>query len=306
VATIAEEVGAARQRLQHVGILRDEADIDARLLAEHVLGWTTERFLTHGQTAASDSFTSRYAALVQRRAGREPVAYIVGHQEFWGLEFEVSPGVLIPRPETELVVESALALFPASHSAPAKLSRSGEALAGRLEGNLFELEIADICTGSGCIAVAIARNCPSARITATDVSDAALEVARRNAVRHQVADRVAFRRADLFAGIGDTFDVVAANPPYVPEVDKASLQPEVRDHEPPLALFAGPDGLRVIRRLVSDAPDRLRPGGRLIFEFGFGQAGAVAELISRTPGLKMIELRPDLQGIPRVAIAQRT
>jgi release factor glutamine methyltransferase len=220
--------------------------------------------------------------MVQRRAAREPIAYIVGHQEFWALDFGVSPAVLIPRPETELVVESALALIADG-----------------------AVELADVCTGSGCIAVAIACDRALVRVTATDLSEAALEVAHRNAVRHQVAHRVTFRQADLLAGLDGIFDVIAANPPYVPEADRASLQPEVRDHEPAVALFAGPDGLQTIRRLVGGAPDRLRPGGTLIFEFGFGQAEAVAELISATARLKMIELRPDLQGIPRVALARR-
>ena len=288
MATIFQSVASARQRLRSAGVPPDEADLDARFLAEHVLGWSTERFLTDAHGPATPSFSSRYVALVDRRARREPVAYIVGHQEFWGLQFDVSPAVLIPRPETELVVEAALALL----NTPAPPIRNPE--------------IADVCTGTGCVAVALARERSDARITATDISDAALEVAHRNAVRHQVADRIAFVRADLLAAVVGPFDIIAANPPYVSERDQPTLQPEVRDFEPPLALFAGPDGLDVVRRLVPEAARRLRDGGALVFEFGFGQSHAVEELISGTHGLRMVELRPDLQGIPRVAVARKT
>jgi release factor glutamine methyltransferase len=281
--TIAERVARARARLRAAGITDVEAELDARLLAEHVLGWTTTRYLTDAVGEAPPAFEARYGALVERRARREPVAYIVRHQEFWGLEFEVSRAVLIPRPETELIVESALAIVPAG-SAP---------------------EIADVCTGSGCIAVAIARERPRARLTATELSDDALQVAKRNAVTHLVAERIDFRRANLLAGVDATFDLVVSNPPYVPERDRPSIQPEVRDYEPALALFAGPDGLHVIRALLSETAERLRPGGHLVFEFGFGQADAVTELIARADGLTMIDLRRDLQGIPRAAIARK-
>ncbi|HEY2908026.1 MAG TPA: peptide chain release factor N(5)-glutamine methyltransferase [Vicinamibacterales bacterium] len=281
--TIQQRVAAARKRLRDAGIPPDEADLDGRLLAEHVLGWTPERLLIDERDAETPEFIARYDVLVERRARREPIAYIVGHQEFWGLEFEVAPAVLIPRPETELIVESALALIP--HDQPC--------------------DVADICTGSGCVAVALAKERLLAHIVATELSNAALEIAQRNASRHGTADRISFARADLFGDNGRAFDVVVSNPPYVAEKDRPSIQPEVRDHEPALALFAGPDGLHVIRRLVQEAPARLRPGGSLIFEFGFGQADAVEQLISQTRGLKMIELRPDLQNIPRAALARR-
>jgi release factor glutamine methyltransferase len=280
--TIHQRVAAARKRLCEAGIAPDEAALDGRLLAEHVLGWPPERFLVDSGQAETPEFAARYDVFVERRVRREPIAYIVGRQEFWGLDFEVGPAVLIPRPETELIVESAIALLAADATAV----------------------VADICTGSGCIAVAIARERPRARLVATELSNAALEIAHRNAARHGAADRVTFVRGDLFGDIESGFDVIVSNPPYVADVDRTSLQPEVRDHEPALALFAGPDGLHVIRRLVQEAPARLRPGGSLIFEFGFGQAEAVGQLISETRGLTMIELRHDLQGIPRIALAQ--
>jgi len=277
--TISACVARARERLRAAGIPSEEAELDARLLAEHVLGWTTERFFSESDAPASAEFDARFTALVARREAREPFAYIVGRQEFWGLSFEVSAAVLIPRPETELIVESALS---ALHGVPAPL-------------------VADVGTGSGCLAIAIAIE-RAASIVATDVSDIALAMARRNAERLNVVDRIAFHRTDLLDGVDARFDLIVSNPPYVRAGDRAGLQPEVR-REPDAALFAGEDGLDVIRRLLAAAVDRLKPGGRLMFEFGYGQDDAVAELISATTGLRMIGLRPDLQEIPRVAIA---
>ena len=167
------------------------------------------------------------------------------------------------------------------------------------------IRIADACTGSGCVAVAIARERPSARLVATDISDTALAVARRNAARHGVADRVRLVRADLFRGITGRFDAIVANPPYVPYCDRPALDAEVAHCEPALAIFGGEDGFSVIEQLVPQATDLIREGGMLMFEFGFGQAEAVAELIALTPGIALVGLRNDLQGIPRIAIARR-
>jgi release factor glutamine methyltransferase len=282
--SIRARVTAARQRLYEAGITADTADLDARLIAQHLLGWTTERYLTDANTAPPDGFGAAYDALVGRRRAREPLAYIVGHREFWGLDIEVTPAVLVPRPETELLVESLLECFPAP-AAP--------------------IRIADACTGSGCVAVAIARERPSARLVATDISETALAVARRNAARHGVADRVQLVRADLFRGIAGRFDAIVANPPYVPYCDRPALEAEVARVEPALAIFGGEDGFSVIEQLVPQAKDLIREGGVLMFEFGVGQADAVAELITLTPGLTLVDLRLDLQGIPRIAIARR-
>lgn len=283
LSALGARVAAGRQRLRAAGIPPDEADLDARLLAEHVLGWTTERFLVDAGTRPPPDFEPRYQALIDRRASREPYAYIVGSQEFWGLSFRVTPDVLIPRPETELVVEAALEILPAGGTGVA---------------------IADIGTGSGCIAVTLARERPDARVVATDLSDAALAVARQNAASHAVLNRIALQRADLLDGITGPFDAIVSNPPYVMDGDREGIQPEVR-FEPAAALYAGPDGLDAVRRLVADAPSRLRAAGILIFEFGFGQADAVEQLISQASGLTMVALRRDLQDIPRVAIARR-
>jgi release factor glutamine methyltransferase len=278
------QVAAARQRLRDAGISQVESDLDARLLAQHVLGWTTERFFTDAHGTEPAGFTPQYETLVARRVTREPLAYIVGMREFWGLALEVSPDVLIPRPATELIVEVVLEQF-CERSAP--------------------IAIADVCTGCGCVAVAIAHERPAARIVASDISREALAVARRNASRHGVADRITFTHGDLLDGIGGAFDAIVANPPYVVDRAGPALQPEVRDHEPSVALYGGAEGLDLVTRLVSDAPDRLRPGGLLVFEFGLGQDVEVEELLARTPALTLLGMRRDLQGIARTAVAQR-
>ncbi|MBI3491734.1 MAG: peptide chain release factor N(5)-glutamine methyltransferase [Acidobacteria bacterium] len=283
-SSILARVDEARQRLLEAGVSPNESALDARLLAEHTLGWTAERYFTDANQSEPDDFLSRYAALIARRTAREPVAYIIGRREFWELEFEVTPAVLIPRPSTEFIVEAVLDLFR-DPSAP--------------------LKIADVCTGCGCVAVAIAHEHRAATVTATDISEAALDVARRNATRHGVADRVTFARSDLLGGVAGTFDVIVANPPYVVDEARPVLQPEVRDYEPGVALFGGNDGLGVITRLVAAAPSRLRPGGYFIFEFGFGQDVEVEQLLERAPALTLLELRRDLDGIARTAVARK-
>jgi release factor glutamine methyltransferase len=282
--TIHQYVAAGRERLRRAGISRAEADLDARLLAEHLLGWDAAQFFASADEPPPPEFPARYASLVAERAGRAPTAYIVGRREFWHLELEVSPAVLVPRPETELIVEVALELFPDEST---------------------DLNVIDVCTGSGCLAIALAVERPRARVTATDISEAALEVARRNARRHSVADRVRFVRADLFGDAADVCDLVVANPPYVPERARRSLQPEVRDHEPAVALFAEDEGLGVIRRLVEKTGSRLRSGGYLVFEFGYGQDEDVEQLVSSSHQLELIGLRRDLQGIARAAVVRR-
>jgi release factor glutamine methyltransferase len=282
--TIHARVGAARLQLRAAGVSPVESDLDARLLAQHVLGWTTERFYTDANSAAPDDFAPRYETLIARRVTREPLAYIVGHREFWGLDLEVNPAVLIPRPSTELIVEAILELFPIQQA---------------------PLNIADVCTGCGCVAVAIAHERPAATIVATDISEQALAVARRNAVRHGVANRVSFRHGDLLAGIDGTFDAILANPPYVLDRARPALQPEVRDHEPSVALFGGADGMTLLNRLVHEAPSRLRSGGFLIVEFGLGQDVEIETLFAGARELTLTGIRRDLQGIARTAIATR-
>jgi release factor glutamine methyltransferase len=282
--TIHARVGAAREQLLEAGVSRTESALDARLLAQHVLGWTTEQFYVDAHAPEPDGFVPRYDSLVARRATREPLAYIVGYREFWGLDFEVTPAVLIPRPSTELIVEAVLDLFP---DRPAPLA------------------VADVCTGCGCLAVAIAHERPGATVVASDISHEALVVAHRNAERWDVGDRITFTHADLLAGIDASFDVIVANPPYVLANAGPALAPEVRDHEPAVALYGGADGMTLLTRLVAEAPYRLRPGGYLIFEFGLGQDVEIEELLEQAPELVNVDVRRDLEGIARTAVARR-
>jgi release factor glutamine methyltransferase len=282
VSTIHEQIASARQRLRAAGIPSDEATLDARLLAQHVLGWDAAALLCSGQTPAPDQFGDRYQSVLDRRVTREPLAYITGTKDFWHLTIGVSRAVLIPRPETELLVEAALGRLPAGGRA----------------------DIADVCTGSGCIAVALATERRESRIVATDISEHALRVAQGNIRRHGVGDRIDLLRADLLSGVTAQFDLIVSNPPYVPLGDRAGLQPEVRNFEPSLALFAGGDGLDLFEGLIGHAALRLKPGGFLMFEFGTGQEPAVSALISESPRLTMVAIKSDLQGIPRVAIAK--
>jgi release factor glutamine methyltransferase len=281
--TLQEAVAHGRAQLREAGINDAEAELDARLLAQLALGWDAVQFLTRAGESATSVFVSAYEPLVGRRARREPFAYIAGEKEFWNLTFRVSPAVLIPRPETELIVEAALARH----------------------GGGIPLSIADVCTGSGCLAIAIAHERPLASVVATDISAKALDVARFNASRLHVDSRVVFVETDLLVGVEGIFDLIVSNPPYVPEYERSTLEPEVRDYEPPLALVAGSGGLAVIRSLVDQSLPRLKPGGSLLFEFGFGQAEAVRVMLSSTKGFGDINLIRDLQGIPRTAVARR-
>jgi release factor glutamine methyltransferase len=276
-------VADARRRFRAAGIPPDEAALDARLLAQHVLGWNATRLMTHGDEAAPPQFAPAFERLVIRRLGREPLAYITGSREFWNLDIEVTPAVLIPRPETELLLEAALEHFDRTQA----------------------IRILDVCTGSGCVAVGLGREFPLASVVASDISADALEVARRNLERHGLAGRVRCIIADLLEGLPGPFDLIVANPPYVPTVDAVMLQPEVREFEPASALFAGEDGLQVVRRLVKDAAGALDGDGVLIFEFGAGQEAAVEAVIDRVPSLRLLDVKYDLQDIPRAAVVQR-
>ena len=281
MATVVERVVAARSRLEAAGLSPADAALDADVLARHVLGWDRASLITRGRSNEPDGFERTFEALVSRRARREPVAQIVGVREFWGLEFEVTPDVLTPRPETELVVEEALAFareYVCRH-------------------------VIDVGTGSGCLAVAIALELPAARVTATDASAAALAVARRNAARHAVDDRVTFGCGDLLEGTIGRADLIISNPPYIPDADVLDLQPEVVKYEPHAALSGGPTGLEVMSRLFVQAADHLEERGRLIVEFGFGQAANVVRLAERT-GWRVVGVREDLQGIPRTLVAR--
>ncbi len=292
--TLREIVQAARARLTAAGIDANEAAMDAALLARHALGWDLARLLAHETEAPPDAFTRAFDPLVARRASREPISSIVGLREFWGLEFEVGPDVLAPRPETEIVVEQALSAGRGFSPASA-VGRGFSPASPRL--------IIDVGTGSGCLAVCLAREFPAARVIATDISERALAVAARNARRHGVESRVEFRRASLLDGVAGPADLVVSNPPYIPAPDIEGLDPEVRDWEPRQALDGGADGLDVVRALLDAVPGVLAPGGSFIMEFGFGQAEAVEDLVRASP-LELVRIVADLQQIPRTVVAR--
>jgi release factor glutamine methyltransferase len=276
----------ARTRLIGAGIDASEAVLDTNLLARHVLGWDRATMLLRQEDAPPDGFEAPFAELIERRARREPAAYIRGRQEFWSRDFEVTPAVLIPRPESELIVEELLALLPVD--APALPRR-----------------VADIGTGSGCLAISAAVERAQLRVVATDISRGALDVARRNAERLGVADRIEFHECAYLTSVDGPFDFILANPPYVAQQEFETLSPEVREHEPASALAAGEDGLRDIREIVRLSAERLKPGGTLFMEIGHTHAGAVTELVDSEPSLTLTRISHDLQRIPRVAVIER-
>lgn len=284
--TIAEAIAKAAARLTAHRI--ENARLDAEVLLAVVLDRDRAWLVAHFPDKLDDRYRRYFDQLLTRRAVREPLQYIIGGQEFWGLGFTVTPDVLIPRPETELVVESAI-----------------EALSG-----IAAPLIVDLCTGSGCIAVSLAKEFPGAQVVATDRSVEALSVARTNAGRHGTADRIRFLEGDLFnplAGLDvrGRADVITANPPYVRSGEFAKLQPEVRDFEPEIALVAGPDGTEVAERIILAAPDHLKQGAPLIMEMGIGQGEALEAVAEQTGAYASVRVLKDLAGIERVIIAKK-
>jgi release factor glutamine methyltransferase len=279
--TLQDRLSAARARLIRAGIRQADAAIDVELYARTILEWDRARLLTSLQTEAPAALEPRFSDWLSRREQGEPTAYIVGTREFWGLDFAVSPAVLIPRPETEFIVEEALAV----------LRRQ----AAR--------RVADIGTGCGCIAVALAHEVPDCVIVATDISAEALHVARDNAERHGVADRIQFANTSYLDSVEGRFELITANPPYVREGDKAALARDVR-HEPDVALFGGASGLRDIEGVLDAAASRLTEDGWFVMEFGFGQEDDVRARVAARD-LHLDHVHADLQGIPRTAIIRR-
>jgi release factor glutamine methyltransferase len=252
---------------------------DAELLLEHVLGCDQTALLTHPERILSSAESEQFDRLVERRLASEPMQYLIGEQEFFGLRFEVSPAVLIPRPETEHLVEVVLERFEREE----------------------EVRIVDVGTGSGAIAVALAHSLPQSRVTAVDLFPAALEVARINAERHGVIDRLTLLTSDLLAAVGSAdFDAVVANPPYI--AAEEVLEPQVANYEPHSALYAGRTGLEIYERLIPQADRVLKPGGWLMLEIGFGQSDALRNLMDGWAGVTLVN---DLQGIPRVVLGQK-
>ena len=282
LAAAARTLASARQALaesfRKAGI--DSADVDARLLIAHALGVDRTELLANGTRTLNAQEIQAIDALAARRLKREPVARILGRKEFWSLMLEVTPAVLVPRPDTETVVEAALDF----------VVRGGL----RME----RLRILDIGTGSGALLLALLSELPNARGTATDISAAALSVARGNAERHGLGDRCSFIACNIAAGLRGPFDLIVSNPPYVARGEIATLTPEVRNYDPAVALDGGSDGLDGYRAIAADAGRLLAPGGRLIVELGAGQEGAVRALFTKA-GLAVGEARNDLAGIAR-------
>ncbi|MBS1849456.1 MAG: peptide chain release factor N(5)-glutamine methyltransferase [Acidobacteria bacterium] len=255
--------------------------MNAEVLLMFALGVDRAYLYAHAQRQLTPEEALRYEELIAERARGVPAQYITGHQEFWGMDFVVTPDVLIPRPETEHLLENALPLARA----------------------LAHPRIVDVGTGSGCIAVVIAKVLPQAEVHATDISPAALEIARANSARHQLDRRIQFHQTDLLHGLPDqSFDFVLSNPPYVGESEEDQVQLEVRKFEPRHAVFAGPTGLEIIERLIPQAERALRPRGWLMMEISGSIASRVQKLLSSWTEVRLAE---DLQGIPRIAIARK-
>lgn len=285
-ATIGELRRQAWDLLRDAGIANAVRETDWLLAS--ALGVPSHVLILEGERPVSVLQAEQAWSFFRRRAAREPLQYILGTQEFRGLDIAVTPDVLIPRPETELLVEEAL-----------------RAVVG-----IAEPAIADVGTGSGCIAVAVARERRDATVYALDLSGGALAVARSNATRHGMRERIRFIQADWLEAFGGesagAFDAIVSNPPYIPERELEELQPEVARYEPRMALAAGPDGLAFYRRLLREAPPLLKPGGHLIMELGCGQAAVVTPMMRQSGAFDSIECRKDAAGIERVLIAGRS
>jgi release factor glutamine methyltransferase len=283
--TLSQAIHTAETALNKGGVAT--ARLDAELLLSHVLRKDRTWIFTHAHDDLDAVAEGLFRQLIERRSRREPLQYLVGTQEFWGLEFKVTPDVLIPRPETEIVVEAALAFL--QHASAT---------------------VFDLCTGSGCIAVSIARQLHTTRVFAADRSGPALAVARENARKHGVGGRIRFLEGDLFQPFEELdlrgqADVITANPPYVKTGDLASLQPEVRDFEPEIALTSGPTGTEIHQRIITEAAAFLAKGGTLIMEMGIEQAERVSVMAEKAAAYARPEILKDLAGIERVIILRR-
>ena len=279
--SIGEALRGAAQALDHAGVA--EARREASSLLSHVIGRDRTFLISHAEDQLAEAELRKFADAIARRARGEPAQYITGVQDFYGRSFRVTPDVLIPRPETELLVEGALQVMNANAS------------------------VCDIGTGSGCIAVTLLCERADARAIAVDISEAALEVARQNARDHAVENRIELLVSDCFASLDANtrrFDLIVSNPPYVSANALPGLQREVRDYEPLVALSPGADGLSVIRRLLVEAPAFLKTNGYLLLEIGFDQGEAVQELV-KNKVWTLTQMLPDLQGIPRIVVLQK-
>ena len=280
MTSIAETLRNARTVLADSGIAACGRDSSSLLTL--ALNKDATFLIAHPEYVLTPEEKTRFDEYLTRRASREPLQYIRGNQEFYGLEFELTPDVLIPRPETEHLVEAAIDVLKGTRRS----------------------RICDVGTGSGCIPVSILHELPGASGIALDISPEALQVAARNANKHGVGDRLGFRESDLFSALtNERFDIIVSNPPYVDSADIEHLQPEVRDFEPIGALTDGADGLSIIERIVREAPEFLKPGGLLLMEIGSGQHERVLTMFDPSSWADVATI-PDLQAIPRVIKAQ--
>lgn len=280
MSTIAEQLKKATEILIESGV--GEARREAALLLALALQKNKTFLVAHSDYELSTTEKIRFQNFTQRRARREPFQYVAGRQQFYGLDFLVTPDVLIPRPETELLVETAIEILR-SKDAPS---------------------FCEIGVGSGCVSVSILHAVETARAVGFDVSESALKIATKNAERHAVADRLKLEISDVFENLRDEkFDLIVSNPPYISAADFIDLQREVRDFEPPTALTDGKNGLTIIKKIIENAPQFLKPDSFLLLEIGFGQANATREMLARRVW-KTVEILPDLQGIPRAVKAE--
>jgi len=285
--TIIEALHNAEAELKTAGVAN--ARLDAEVLLAHILKKDRAWIVTHISDTLDEENSRTYKTACNRRAHREPLQYILGTQEFWGLEFIVTPDVLIPRPETELAVEEAIGIAKKLDHQPI---------------------IVDLGTGSGCIAISLAKELPSALFFAVDASEKALAVARDNSDKLGVSDRIQFLRGDLLEPLDELavrgqIDIIVSNPPYVRSGERDTLQAEVRDYEPEAALFSGPSGTEIHRRIIAEAPTYLRLHGALIMEMGMGQAEELREMLSASVAYTVPVLTRDLAGIERIVSARK-
>jgi len=280
---LAEALAAARRRLAAAGI--EDADLEAEVLLRHVLGWQRHQLYAHLQDDLAPAHQAEFDALIERRCAHEPTAYIVGHKEFYGLELETAPVALIPRPETELLVEEAL-----------RAARAGAEARSPV--------IVDVGCGCGAIAVALAHHLPEAVIYALDASDEALALAARNAGKLGLSQRIRFLPGDLLDPLPEPADIIVANLPYVKSGEWETLPPEIREHEPRAALDGGPTGTEVVERLLRQAPAHLRRGGALLAEIGWDEGERVAEVARECFPEARIAVKKDLAGLDRLLVVE--
>jgi len=277
--TLAEALHSAQARLREAGI--DDADLEAEVLLRHALGLDRAHLYARLRENIDEERRSAFQRLVERRLAHEPTAYIVGHREFYGIDLEVTPDALIPRPETELLVDEALRIAPDGPFA-----------------------IADVGTGCGALAIALAMRLPQATIYAIDSSERALALADRNVERLGLASRVRLLPGDLFDPLPEPVDLIVANLPYVKTSDWQALPPEIREHEPREALDGGPDGTAALDRLLSAAPSRLRPGGRVLAEIGWDQGERLSTVARMLFPTARIDVKKDLAGLDRILVVE--